>query len=255
MSSERVTFLSKTAESILENRRGQAAAEKLQKYLQGEGAHSYIIGNERGEANLSSVVHSGAYQPGERVLTIVDWDGPMGSPMRTVAQYLADLKADKTVWRGVLPALAELKDKGRVGFDNLFALVKMAELSALTVVATSRFCLKPGFSRWLPDSLNQILATLGDKIDAFPLMSPESITKLEKLGRGKLQVRTNKPLLADPGLIFDNYFFDQSGQPRYDRLILVISSNKDRKAVRRFLFRRPGIANRLVCFDTAGWFL
>lgn len=175
-----------------------------------------------------------------KILTILDWDGPMGGPTSSLLEAIKDASRAKGL---------TIKGKGRVGKENLMVFRSIAGASDKMIVWTSRFNLGEG------KVAGRILGPFKDKIDFFPVMTANAAQRIEKLGRGKLKVVTNKTIVGDHSSDLKDLIFSGEKACPYDQVVMVISSEKDRNVVRGFIRENPKLSGRLLIFDSAGWFL
>jgi hypothetical protein len=225
---------------------GLAQAEKYQGKITTLGAGCRIISDGGNNSNLERVFTTSLLglripnikldsteftsrekdllsRPNCRILTIVDFDGVLVSPLH---------------------ALVNIKDNSKVGFQNLRWLARTAKASDLTIIWTSRLYL-PEFLLEKSRILRRFTRPFRDRIAYFPLIDQTSITNLERLGKDKLAVEYDK-LLTNPGIKLKE-FIDKA-QP--DIVYYIGSSIKDRKLILNFLENNPHHAHRTVFIDT-----
>ncbi|MBI4130440.1 hypothetical protein HY468_03940 [Candidatus Roizmanbacteria bacterium] len=124
------------------------------------------------------------------------------------------------------------------------ALVQITERAAHTTIWTSRFNIeKNPYLSWLGRFVE-------GRIPSFPFMNKTGIMNLERLGKGKVEVRTNKSLrnpVKDLVDIIDDY--------PADLYYYVGSSGRDREAVAKYLVMKetPAEKQQLIFLDTGHW--
>jgi len=179
-----------------------------------------------------------------KILVICDFDG-------VVTDILGPIKALLAIWRNnshlsLKEIIEVLRKEGRIGFENLRWLARLAKASDLLVISTSRFFISDEVREKCP-FFGQIFAELFEgKIAYFPFLDQTSITHLERLGRDRLIVGQQKPLIFFRGDL--NGLIDLVNN--YDMIYYIGSSERDRKSARVFLEKYPQMASRFVFFDT-----
>lgn len=234
-------------------------ARWYQKKLNVLGSRSRIIG-DGWSANLKGVleqsllglrlpdinVQEDCFTPSERVLvgksssllSVIDWDGVMGSPLETLWHWLK--------------GNGNLKDIARVNRDHFRWLRNMTKASDKTVIWSSRLTPSPELMK--NRIVRAVMSPFNGKIDYFPFFdtsSKEFIIEVSlgkiKLPHDKINVWTNKlfsnrrrALEAIVGTVSD------------DQMIYYVGSSVfDRRAAFDFVVQNPLIAPKFVFFDTA----
>ena len=242
------------------NRLNSARAEAFatQKFLEQQGSRGVVLGNG-GETDLGKIfqqsllglrlknkveVDKNALSPYERslinqdarLLTIIDWDGVMGSPLHTVLKF-----AQKPAsWKG---GFGEIKKLGRVNLEEWRWIKKMARASDYLVVWSSRFLVDE------ESSLNFFAKPFAAPISYWPFFDKSSLRRLILIEPNKIEVWPQKPLLGRKTSL--EKIIGGTTTKSWEMIYYVGSSHFDRQTVRRFVKKNPHLAPRFVFFDTS----
>ncbi len=252
----RTTVFSPDWLNRLNSARAEAFATK--KFLEQRGSRGVVLGNG-GKANLEKIfqasllglrlknkveVDKNALNPYEqslinqdtRLLTIIDWDGVMGSPLHTVLKF-----AQKPAsWKG---GFGEIKKLGRVNRGEWRWFKKTAQASDYLVVWSSRLLVND------ESSLCSLAKPFEGPISYWPFFDSSSIRRLALLEPNKIEVWAQKPLLKRQMSL--EKIIGKTNIQTWDMIYYVGSSHFDRQVVRRFIEKNPSFAPRFVFFDTS----
>ena len=242
------------------NRLNSARTEAFatQKFLEQRGGRGVVLGNG-GKADLEKIfqasllglrlknkveVDKNALSPYERslinqearILTIVDWDGVMGSPLHTVLKF-----AQKPAsWKG---GFGEIKKLGRVNLGEWRWLKKMAQASDYLAVWSSRFLVDE------ESSLSFFTKPFAAPISYWPFFDKSSLRRLTLIEPNKIEVWPQKPLLGRKTSL--EKIIGGTTTKSWEMIYYVGSSHFDRQTVRRFIKKNPHLAPRFAFFDTS----
>lgn len=236
----------------------RAEAFATQKFLEQQGGRGVVLGNG-GKANLEKIfqasllglrlknkveVDKNALSPYERslinqearILTIIDWDGVMGSPLHTVLKF-----AQKPAsWKG---GFGEMKKLGRVNLGEWRWFKKMAQASDYLVVWSSRFLVDE------ESPLSFLAKPFAAPISYWPFFDKSSLRRLSLIEPNKIEVWPQKPLLNRKTSL--EKIIGGTTIKSWEMIYYVGSSHFDRQTVRRFVKKNPHLAPRFVFFDTS----
>lgn len=242
------------------NRLNSARAEAFatQKFLEQQGSRGVVLGNG-GETDLGKIfqqsllglrlknkveVDKNALSPYERslinqearILTIIDWDGVMGSPLHTVLKF-----AQKPAsWKG---GFGEIKKLGRVNLREWRWFKKMAQASDYLVVWSSRFLINE------ESSLSFLAKPFEGPVSYWPFFNESSLRRLSLIEPDKIEVWPQKPLLDRKASLAK--IIGGTTTKSWEMIYYVGSSHFDRQTVRRFVKKNPHLAPRFAFFDTS----
>ena len=237
----------------------RAEAEITKNFLEERGGRGVILGNGGNKANLEKIfqasllglrlknkveVDKNALNPYERnlinqdprLLTIVDWDGVMGSPPHTVLRFIQKPSS----WGG---GFGEMKKLGRVNLEEWRWFKKMAQASDYLVVWSSRFLVNE------ESPLSFIAKPFEGAISYWPLFDKSSLRRLSLIEPNKIEVWPQKPLLDRKASLAK--IIDGTTTKSWEMIYYVGSSHFDRQTVRRFVKKNPHLAPRFAFFDTS----
>jgi len=252
----RTTVFSPDWLNRLNSARAEAFATK--KFLEQRGSRGVVLGNG-GKANLEKIfqasllglrlknkveVDKNALNPYEqslinqdtRLLTIIDWDGVMGSPLHTVLKFAQKPASWK---RG----FGEIKKLGRVNRGEWRWFKKMAQASDYLVVWSSRFLVNE------ESPLSFIAKPFEGTISYWPFFYNRSLCRLALIEPNKISAWPQKPLLGRQASL--EKIIGETNIESWDMIYYVGSSHFDRQTVRRFVKKNPHLAPRFVFFDTS----
>ena len=252
----RTTVFSPDWLNRLNSARAEAFATK--KFLEQRGSRGVVLGNG-GKANLEKIfqtsllglrlknkveVDKNALNPYEqslinqdtRLLTIIDWDGVMGSPLHTVLKFAQKPASWK---RG----FGEIKKLGRVNRGEWRWFKKMAQASDYLVVWSSRFLVNE------ESPLSFIAKPFEGTISYWPFFDNRSLCRLALIEPNKISAWPQKPLLGRQASL--EKIIGETNIESWDMIYYVGSSHFDRQTVRRFVKKNPHLAPHFVFFDTS----
>lgn len=236
----------------------RAEAENTKKFLEERGGRGVILGNGN-KANLEKIfqesllgfrlknkveVDQTALNHYERslinqdvrLLTIVDWDGVMGSPLHTALKF-----AQKpALWKG---GFEEMKKLGRVNLREWHWFKKTAQASDYLVVWSSRFLVDE------ESPLSFLAKPFAAPISYWPFFDKNSLRRLALIEPGKIEVWPQKPLLGRKTSL--EKIIGGTTIKSWEMIYYVGSSHFDRRTVRCFVNQNPNLAPRFVFFDTS----
>jgi len=236
----------------------RAEAEITKNFLEERGGRGVILGNggkaslekifqtsllglrlknkeEVNQAVLNSYERNLAKQDA-RLLTIVDWDGVMGSPLHTVLRFIQEPSS----WGG---GFKEMKKMGQVNLREWRWFKKMAQASDYLVVWSSRLLVNEG------SPLSFIAKPFEGAISYWPFFDNRSLRRLALIEPNKVSAWPKKPLLGRQAAL--EKIIGETNIESWDMIYYVGSSHFDRQAVRRFVKKNPHLAPRFVFFDTS----
>jgi len=252
----RTTVFSPDWLNRLNSARAEAFATK--KFLEKQGGRGVVLGNG-GKADLEKIfqtsllglrlknkveIDKNALRPYERslanqdarLLTIIDWDGVMGSPLHTVLKF-----AQKPAsWKG---GFGEMKKLGRVNLGEWRWFKKMAQASDYLVVWSSRFLVDE------ESPLSFLAKPFAAPISYWPFFDKSSLYRLTLIEPNKIEVWPQKPLLGRQASL--EKIIGKTNIESWDMIYYVGSSHFDRQTVRRFVKENPHLAPRFAFFDTS----
>ena len=171
-----------------------------------------------------------------RLLTIIDWDGVMGSPFHTVLKFVQK----PALWSG---GLKEIKKLGRVNLSEWRWFEKIARASDCLVVWSSRFLIAE------ESSLSFLAKSFEGPISSWPFFNERSLCRLVSIEPNKIEVWPQKPLLGRQASL--EKIIGETNIKSWDMIYYVGSSHFDRQTARRFVKKNPHLAPRFVFFDTS----
>ena len=237
-------------------------AQAVQEFLRQRGSDSRLIGNGWAE-NLNSVfrlsllglplgreVDRSSLTPHERELlnnyqknhrpfrslTILDWDGVMDNPTRTLLESIQN----PAFWQRGWP---EIKERGKIGREKWRFLKDLAKASSRLVIWTSR-CLINQDSK-----IGHLISSpFGGAITYWPFLDNQSLRRITGFGPEKIEVWTGKKPLKENSATLAKII---NLPLKIARIIYYIGSgHSDRITACALAARYPTLARQFVFFDT-----
>jgi len=252
----RATVFSPDWLNRLNSARAEAFATK--KFLEQQGGRGVVLGNG-GKADLGKIFQASllglrlknkvevdknalsAYERSlinqdARLLTIVDWDGVMGSPLHTVLKF-----AQKPAsWKG---GFEEMKKLGQVNLEEWCWFKKMAQASDYLAIWSSRFLVDE------ESPLSFLAKPFAAPISYWPFFDKSSLRRLSLIEPNKIEVWPQKPLLGRKTSL--EKIIGGTTTKSWEMIYYVGSSHFDRQTVRHFIKKNPHLAPRFAFFDTS----
>ncbi len=235
-------------------------ASATKKFLEKQGSRGVILGNG-GKADLEKIfqtsllglrpeikveVDKNALSPYEQslinqetisILTIIDWDGVMGSPLHTVLKFAQNPAS----WKG---GFGEMKKLGRINREEWRWFKKMAQASDRLVVWSSRFLVDE------ESPLSFFAKPFAAPISYLPFFDKSSLRRLTLIKRNKIEVWPQKPLLGRQASLEKIMEETNTKIESWNMIYYVGSSHFDRQTVRLFVKNNHDFAPRFAFFDT-----
>ena len=232
------------------------SARKTQEFLQTLGATSRIIGNGNSRPCLEKVLSQSllgcqikikveeevltSYErslidQNPQILSIVDWDGIMGSPLHALTKF----SSSPCLWS---KGLEGLKKAGNISRQEWAWFKNMIYASSHLVVWSSRLTPDENFI------LRFLAKPFSGSIDYFPFLDDSSKARMVGKRQNKVEVWAQKPLFRRKQTM--EQIVNCGTKKDWDMIYYVGSSLLDRKAAREFVAQNPLLSYRFCFFDT-----
>jgi len=231
-------------------------ARAVQAFLRQRGSDSRLIGNGW-EENLNSVFRlsllglplgrevdrfsltpyeRNLFNEESRLLTILDWDGVMDNPIRTLLESIQN----PAFWQKGWP---EIKKRGKINLEKWRFFKNLVQASSRLVVWTSRCLINPD------SKMNRLISSpFAGAITYWPFLDNQSLRRITGFGSEKIEVWTGKKPLKENSATLAKII---NLPPKIARIIYYIGSgHSDRMTACALAARYPDLARKLILLDT-----